>query len=43
LIAKDTDGTDQCYVSWVPRRTETFIIKVVNRGYIANDYVIVTN
>ena len=43
LIASDEDGSDDCYVSWVPRWTGSFTIKVVNRGYVANDYTILTN
>lgn len=43
LIASDTDYTDDCYVSWTPRWTGRFTIKVVNRGRVANRYVLVTN
>lgn len=43
LIVKDADYSDDCYVSWVPRWTGSFIIKVVNRGPVANRYVIMTN
>ena len=43
LIASDTDYSDDCYVSWVPRWTGRFIIKVVNRGGVSNQYVIMTN
>lgn len=43
LIARDADYSDDCYVSWVPRWTGRFIIKVVNRGPISNRYVIMTN
>lgn len=43
LIARDTDYSDDCYVSWVPRWTGRFIIKVVNRGPVSNRYVIMTN
>lgn len=43
LIASDTDYTDDCYVSWVPAWTGRFTIKVVNRGRVANRYVLVTN
>lgn len=43
LIAKDDDYTDTCYVSWTPRWTGNFTIKVVNRGGVANRYVILTN
>lgn len=43
LIAKDADYSDDCYVSWVPRWTGRFIIKVVNRGPLFNRYAIITN
>lgn len=43
LIAADTDYTDDCYVNWVPRWTGRYTIKVVNRGRVANRYVLVTN
>ena len=40
LIASDTDGSDQCVVSWTPRWTGSFTIKVVNCGSIYNRYTI---
>ena len=43
LIASDTDYSDDCYVSWVPKWTGRFIVKVVNRGPLYNRYVILTN
>lgn len=43
LIASDTDYTDDCYVSWTPAWTGRFTIKVVNRGLVANRYVLLTN
>lgn len=43
LIASDTDYTDDCYVNWVPAWTGRYTIKVVNRGRVANRYVLVTN
>ena len=43
LIASDTDYTDQCYVSFCPRWTGWFRIKVLNRGRVYNDYSIATN
>ncbi len=43
LIEKDDDYTDDCYVSWYPKWTGKFIVKVVNRGGVWNEYVIVTN
>lgn len=38
LIASDTAAGDRCYVSWVPKWTGRFIIKVVNRGSVYNDF-----
>jgi hypothetical protein len=43
LIASSEDYSDDCYVSWVPRWTGNFTIKVVNRGGVYNRYVILTN
>ena len=43
LIEKDADYTDDCYVSWVPKWTGRFKIKIVNRGRVANRYVLITN
>jgi hypothetical protein len=43
LIASDTDYTDDCYVRWVPAWTGRFVIRVVNRGGVYNNYVVVTN
>jgi hypothetical protein len=43
LIACDEGPTDTCFVSWVPKWTGTFVIRVVNRGYIPNEYAIATN
>lgn len=43
LIASDTDYSDDCYVRWYPKWTGRFIIKIVNRGGVANRYAIVTN
>lgn len=43
LIESDTDYSDDCYVSWIPKWTGRFIIKVVNRGPVYNRYVILTN
>lgn len=43
LIAKDDDYTDDCYVNWVPAWTGRFIVKVVNRGRVANRYILLTN
>jgi hypothetical protein len=43
LIAYDTDYTDQCYCRWVPAWTDTFIIKIVNRGSVYNAFILMTN
>lgn len=43
LIESDDDYSGDCYVSWVPRRTGTFVIKVVNRGKVYNNYTLITN
>jgi hypothetical protein len=42
LIARDDDSSDECIVSWTPRWTGSFKIKVVNRGRVYNEYVLVT-
>lgn len=43
LIEKDDDYTDDCYVRWVPSWTGSFTVKIINRGPIYNNYVMVTN
>ncbi|MCR4574637.1 MAG: hypothetical protein K5787_12830 [Lentisphaeria bacterium] len=43
LVASDTDDSDQCVASWMPRRTGCFTIKVVNHGSIFNSYTIGVN
>jgi hypothetical protein len=43
LITSQVGPGDDCLASWTPRWTGVFIIKVVNRGGIANRYVIATN
>jgi len=43
LVGSDDDYTDDCYVSFVPRWTGTYKIKVVNRGSIYNQYLLLTN
>jgi hypothetical protein len=43
LVTYDEDYTDRCYVSFVPRFTLPFIIRVVNRGRVYNQFVIATN
>jgi hypothetical protein len=43
LITSDTDFTDDCYVCWVPAWTGRFVIRVINRGLVYNNYLLVTN
>ena len=40
LVASDTDGSYQCAVSWTPRWTGRFTIRIVNRGRVYNRYKI---
>jgi hypothetical protein len=43
LIGQDEDYTDRCYVSWVPKWTGRYKVKIVNRGPILNNYIMLTN
>lgn len=43
LITKDEDYSDTCLCKWVPAWTGTFVIKIVNRGGVYNDFVLATN
>ena len=43
LIDSDTDYSDNCVCTWVPRWTGTFKIKIVNRGNVYNSYLLRTN
>lgn len=43
LIGSDDDYTDDCVVRWVPAWTGSFVVKVVNRGAIYNNFAIWTN
>ena len=43
LIAYDNDGTDDCVVSFTPRWTGNFKIKIKNLGRVYNQYVLLTN
>lgn len=43
LIDKDVDYSDDCVVTFTPRWTGVFVIKVVNRGNVYNSYVMRTN
>ena len=43
LITSSTDYTDNCYLTWHPRWTGMFRIKIINRGNVYNRYLIVVN
>ena len=43
LITKDDSTSGNAYCSWIPAWTDTFVIKVVNRGSVYNDFILVTN
>jgi len=43
LITKDDDNTDYCICTWTPKWTGKFIIRIVNRGSVYNEYTIRTN
>jgi len=43
LIDSDEDPGDNCSCTFIPIRTESFSIKIVNRGSIYNNYVLITN
>lgn len=43
LVASDTDYTDDCYVRFYPAWTGLFRIKIVNRGNVYNNFIILTN
>lgn len=43
FITSDTDLGDDCLVTFTPRWTGTFIIKIKNLGRVYNDYLLVTN
>lgn len=43
LITKDESTSGNCYCSWIPAWTGKFTIKVVNRGGVYNDFVLITN
>lgn len=43
LITKDIDYLDFCVCTWTPAWTGIFYIKIVNRGSVANQYVLQTN
>jgi len=43
LVGKDDGPKDDCIVTWTPRWTGRFTIKVVNRGNVYNDCLMLTN
>lgn len=43
LITYDDDYSDDCYVCWTPAWTGNFVVKIVNRGSVYNQYVLLTN
>jgi len=43
LIDYDEDYSDDCFVSWVPKWTGPYRLKIVNRGRVYNEFSIVTN
>jgi len=43
LIVQDIDYTDACYVSWVPKWTGRYLVKIINQGPIMNNYAMITN
>lgn len=43
LIGKDIDSCASCIVTWIPKRTGKFIIKVRNRGRVYNNYELMVN
>ncbi|KAA6336100.1 hypothetical protein EZS27_015727 [termite gut metagenome] len=43
LIGTDDDYSDDCYLRLYPELSGYYVVKVVNRGRVYNDYVLVTN
>ncbi|GHV03120.1 hypothetical protein FACS189485_05410 [Spirochaetia bacterium] len=43
LIVYDEDPSDDCYVTWVPKWTGEFTVRVVNLGRVYNQYVLTSN
>lgn len=43
FITSDADYTDDCYVRFRPAWTGLFRLKIVNRGNVYNNYVLLTN
>ena len=40
LMGKDEDDTDECLVRFHPRESGKFVVVVVNRGRVYNDYLL---
>ena len=43
LLASDTEHSRTCYVSFRVKETGMYMIKIVNRGNVYNDFMFVTN
>jgi hypothetical protein len=43
FITKDDDGTAECLVAFTPRWTGKFKVRIVNRGYVSSEYMLMTN
>lgn len=43
LIRSDDDLSDDCYVCWTPAWTGNFVVRIVNRGSVYNQYILLTN
>jgi len=43
LVASDEDSSDDCVVTWIPRYTGGYRLKLVNRGALFNSYSWMTN
>ena len=43
LMDFDIDYGDDCYVSWTPKRSGYFTVKVKNLGDISNRYLLIRN
>ncbi len=43
LVTKDDSYSPHCYCNWIPSLTNSYIIKIVNRGRMFNDALVVTN
>ncbi|MBL7110437.1 MAG: hypothetical protein ISS19_00670 [Bacteroidales bacterium] len=43
LIVLDEDAGDECYVMWKPRSTGVYVITILNRGSVLNEFALVTN